>query len=106
MGGKLLFHAPYRSTDLPLIQPINLSRKSSTVVSFSPGPAAVVLLEPEDRRSDFPARQADRERMERLLGPILTASHRQAVYDRIFGGSADNRGYPTPADVGFSDSGT
>lgn len=49
-----------------------------------------VILEPEDqvedlrlaRISDFNQRQADRERMERLLTPILTTQHRNTVWQR------------------------
>lgn len=50
-----------------------------------------VILEPEEeadqlreaRISDFGQRQADRERMERLLAPILTPVHRAAVWQRL-----------------------
>jgi len=61
------------------------------VVKFSDNP--VIILEPENlaedlqnaRLSDFKQRQADRERMERLLGPILTPTHRQNIYRKIYG---------------------
>jgi hypothetical protein len=52
-----------------------------------------VINEPEDlaedlqnaRISDFPARQADRERMERLLAPIMTTMHREKMFKKIYG---------------------
>jgi len=52
-----------------------------------------VIDEPEDlaedlqnaRISDFPARQADRERMERLLAPIMTKMHRDKMFKKIYG---------------------
>ena len=55
--------------------------------------APTIILEPDNlaadlhqaRLSDFKQRQADRERMERLLGPILTETHRKNVYRRIYG---------------------
>jgi len=61
------------------------------MVKFSDNP--VIILEPENlaedlqnaRLSDFKERQADRERMERLLGPILTPTHRQNIYRKIYG---------------------
>lgn len=70
-----------------------IQRKTDVVVRFSGAPD-LVILEPdhlkdqlmEARISDFPARQADRERMERLLRPILTAKHRLAVYQRLHQG--------------------
>jgi len=53
----------------------------------------VVIEEPEDiaedlqnaRISDFPARKADQERMERLLAPILTKVHRDKMFKKIYG---------------------
>jgi len=53
----------------------------------------VVIEEPEDiaedlqnaRISDFPARKADQERMERLLAPILTKVHRDKMFKAIYG---------------------
>ena len=61
------------------------------VVKFCDAPT--IILEPDNlaadlhqaRLSDFKQRQADRERMERLLGPILTETHRKNVYRRIYG---------------------
>ncbi len=35
------------------------------------------------RISDFASRQADKERRERLLAPILTKEHRDKVYQRL-----------------------
>jgi len=51
-----------------------------------------ILDEPEDlaedlqnaRVSDFQARQADKERMELLLGPILTKVHRDKIFNKIY----------------------
>jgi hypothetical protein len=37
------------------------------------------------RISDFPARKADHERMERLLAPILTKVHREKMFQKIYG---------------------
>ena len=37
------------------------------------------------RMSDFNMRRADRERMERLLSPLLTHSHREKIYRKIYG---------------------
>lgn len=62
-------------------------------VKFSNDPT--IILEPENlaeelqlaRTGEFAARQADRERMERLLAPILTETHRQNVYKKIYGES-------------------
>jgi len=53
----------------------------------------VVIEEPEDiaedlqnaRISDFQARKADQERMERLLAPILTKLHRDKMFQKIYG---------------------
>jgi len=53
----------------------------------------VVIEEPDDiaedlqnaRISDFPARKADQERMERLLAPILTKVHRDKMFQKIYG---------------------
>jgi len=64
---------------------------TSKTVKFSNDPT--IILEPENlaeelqlaRIGEFAARQADRERMERLLGPILTETHRKNVYRRIYG---------------------
>ena len=37
------------------------------------------------RISDFARKKADKERMERLLGPVLTDNHRQKVFQRLYG---------------------
>jgi len=52
-----------------------------------------VIEEPDDiaedlqnaRISDFQARKADQERMERLLAPILTKVHREKMFQKIYG---------------------
>jgi len=52
-----------------------------------------VIEEPEEiaedlqnaRISDFQARKADQERMERLLAPILTKLHRDKMFQKIYG---------------------
>jgi len=64
-------------------------------VKFSNDPT--IILEPENlaeelqlaRIGEFAARQADRERMERLLAPILTQTHRQNIYNKIYGESSN-----------------
>jgi len=69
---------------------------SSKTVQFSSDPT--IILEPESlaeelqlaRIGEFPARQADRERMERLIAPILTQTHRQNIYQQIYGESLSN----------------
>jgi len=60
-------------------------------VKFSSDPT--IILEPENlaeelqlaRIGEFAARQADKERMERLIGPILTQTHRRNIYQKIYG---------------------
>merc|ERR1712126_729468 len=61
-------------------------------VKFSDNP--VVILEPESLaeelqeariNSEFIRRKADRERNERLLAPILTQTHRQNMFKKIYG---------------------
>ena len=66
---------------------------TSKTVKFSSDPT--IILEPESlaeelqlaRIGEFAARLADRERMERLIGPILTQTHRQNIYQHIYGES-------------------
>eukprot|EP00090_Calanus_glacialis_P026097 TRINITY_DN4093_c0_g1_i2.p1 TRINITY_DN4093_c0_g1~~TRINITY_DN4093_c0_g1_i2.p1 ORF type:complete len:496 (-),score=118.46 TRINITY_DN4093_c0_g1_i2:67-1554(-) len=66
-------------------------KDSKKIVKFCDG--VDVIDEPEDlaedlqnaRISDFPARQADRERMERLLAPIMTKMHREKMFKKIYG---------------------
>jgi len=65
-------------------------KKSEKCVKFSDD--VVLIEEPADlsedlknaRISDFPARQADKERMERLLAPILSKIHREKIYQKIY----------------------
>jgi len=72
----------------------------SDVDSVKPSPVKVTfcddikyLYEPEDltqdlaeaRVSDFKQRQVDRERMERLLAPVFTTTHRKKMFDKIYG---------------------
>lgn len=67
------------------------SLRRKNVVSFCED-LNVVIEEPEEmsadlalaRLGDFVARQADRERMERVLGPVLTPLHRQRVFSRLY----------------------
>jgi len=67
--------------------------RSASKVCFAPSDANTVIYEnPElaeeltaSRQSDFPQRQADKERMERLIGPILTETHRDRVRNRLLG---------------------
>jgi len=67
--------------------------RSASKVCFAPADANTVIYEdPElaaelaaSRQSDFPQRQADKERMERLIGPILTETHRDKVRNRLLG---------------------
>jgi len=62
-------------------------------VHFSEEATWQVIEEPEElaedlceaRCSDLEQRRADRERMERLLGPVLTAVHRRRMYCKIYG---------------------
>ena len=39
----------------------------------------------EARVSDFIRRQSDRERLSRIISPVLTSKHRKEVYERIYG---------------------
>ena len=53
----------------------------------------IIILEPDSlaedlylaRKSDYAQRQADKARMERLLGPILNKEHRHDIYEKIYG---------------------
>ena len=40
----------------------------------------------EARMSDFIRRQSDRERLSRIISPVLQSKHRKEVYERIYGG--------------------
>ena len=42
----------------------------------------------EVRMSDFIRRQSDRERLSRVISPVLASNHRKEVYERIYGGAA------------------
>eukprot|EP00092_Neocalanus_flemingeri_P004002 GFUD01004308.1.p1 GENE.GFUD01004308.1~~GFUD01004308.1.p1 ORF type:complete len:497 (+),score=137.88 GFUD01004308.1:413-1903(+) len=105
-----IFPSPSSSSDISMLSPANRTiseiniqffdqdqiipgccRKSEKSVQFCDD--VTVIEEPDDladdlqnaRISDFPARQADRERMERLLAPILTEVHRGKMYQKIYG---------------------
>lgn len=65
-------------------------RGSACKVCFDEGTNVVIYEDPDlseelaaSRLSDFPQRQADKERMERLIGPILTELHRDKVRRRL-----------------------
>lgn len=71
--------------------PPALLPRSASKVCFAPSDT-VIYEDPElaaelaaSRQSDFPQRQADKERMERLIGPILTETHRDKVRNRLLG---------------------
>ena len=40
----------------------------------------------EARKSDFVQRQVDKERMERLLAPIFAKTHREKIFNALYGG--------------------
>merc|ERR1719239_1967991 len=69
------------------------SKSKSAKVHFSDKATWQVIEEPEEladdlceaRCSDLEQRRADRERMERLLGPVLTPVHRRRMYCKIYG---------------------
>ena len=71
-------------------------KKTGKTVRFSN--VITIIFEPkylaEDlhlmRIGDFIMRWADRDRMERLLTPILTHSHREKIYRKIYGFSIDD----------------
>ena len=44
----------------------------------------------EARVSDFIRRQSDRERLSRILSPVLESKHRKEVYERLYVGGGDN----------------
>lgn len=64
-----------------------------TSVSIAPSESFIFIYEDpelsealvEARKSDFPRRQADKQRMEMLMAPIFTKEHRQRVWERING---------------------
>jgi len=67
--------------------------KSAARVCFSDEETWEVIEEPEEmaeelaeaRVGEWEQRKADRERMERTLGPVLTPLHRQRMYVKIYG---------------------
>jgi len=69
------------------------TKSKPSKVRFSEEATWEVIEEPEEladdlceaRCSDLEQRRADRERMERLLGPVLTAVHRRRMYCKIYG---------------------
>merc|ERR1712004_642344 len=71
----------------------NLGERKSGKVRFSDEATWQVIEEPEDlaedlceaRCSDLEQRRADRERMERLLGPVFAAVHRRKMFCKIYG---------------------
>jgi len=68
-------------------------RAGDRVVRFSED--LEIILEPESlaeelqeaRTSDLNQRRADRERLERVLGPVLTKTHRENMFRKIYGES-------------------
>merc|ERR1711971_1302080 len=70
-----------------------VGKSKSARVHFSEEATWQVIEEPEEladdlceaRCSDLEQRRADRERMERLLGPVLTPVHRRRMYCKIYG---------------------
>jgi len=73
--------------------PGNLGERKLGKVRFSDQATWQVIEEPEDlaedlceaRCSDLEQRRADRERMERLLGPVFAAVHRRKMFCKIYG---------------------
>ena len=47
----------------------------------------------EARVSDFVHRQLDKERLSRVISPVLQSKHRKEVYERLYGG--DNHSFIT-----------
>ena len=88
---KTIRHFNFEISDLDSSPSSNCEKSAGKCVTFSDD--VNVIEEPEDlandlqnaRISDFPARQADRERRERLLAPILTEKHRIIMYQKIYG---------------------
>ena len=74
--------------ELPKIKPFEDCSKNKSV-KFSKN--VNVIMEPKNlaeklwlaRTSDFTQRQADKARMERLLTPILSTTHRGKIYQKI-----------------------
>jgi len=88
---KTISHFNFEISDLDSSPSSKCEKSAGKCVTFSDD--VNVIEEPEDlandlqnaRISDFPARQADRERRERLLAPILTEKHRSIMYQKIYG---------------------
>jgi len=80
--------------------PGNFLEKKSGKVRFSDEATWQVIEEPEDlaedlceaRCSDLEQRRADRERMERLLGPVFAAVHRRKMFCKIYGSLEEEEG--------------
>jgi len=76
-----------------------IKKSNSAKVHFSDEATWQVIEEPEEladdlceaRCSDLEQRRADRERMERLLGPVLTPVHRRRMYCKIYGDLEEER---------------
>ena len=72
---------------------VDSASKSAARVCFSGEETWEVIEEPEElaeelaeaRVGEWEQRKADRERMERTLGPVLTPLHRQRMYVKIYG---------------------
>jgi len=79
-----IFNETYSSDSAP---------KSASRVCFSEEDTWEVIEEPEElaeelaeaRVGEWEQRRADRERMERTLGPVLMPLHRQRIYAKIYG---------------------
>ena len=79
------------SVKTKLIKGINrnysCSPKRKTIVRFCDESQNLLINEPEElieylamaRKGDFQNRQADKERMERLIGPVLSKVHREKI---------------------------
>jgi len=80
--------------------PGNLGERKLGKVRFSDEATWQVIEEPEDlaedlceaRCSDLEQRRADRERMERLLGPVFAAVHRRKMFCKIYGSLEEEEG--------------
>ena len=74
----------------PTLASITLEPKKTSLLSFSENIA--IIVEPKNlaedlrlaRKSDCLQRKADKARMERLLAPILTITHRRNIYIRKY----------------------
>ena len=72
------------------LYPGSNDKAAPCVVKFCDAPTIILELDSlaadlrQARLSDFKQRHADRERMERLLAPVLTQTHRQNIYRKIY----------------------